>query len=310
MAKTKFCVGISDISDSYMGMIIDQWGTLHDGDKAFDGAVECIKELKERKKVIIMLSNSIQRAPEIKAELKKIGIGPSLYSTIISTGEFIWEGLKDQAGPFEGAGRECFLIAREEKSHLLEDNNIELVDDIDDASFVLITGMPRGKNTMEYDEVIKKAVKKRLKIYVTNPDSKALITMDYLMGPGLLARKCQDYGGIVHHIGKPHPPIFRRCIEYLQEHEIYPSQTVVIGDTMAHEIIGGNSAGMNTCLAKSGMHMANFAHCENLKEVDIALRNLMSQYNNVMPTYLIDTFRWGLALPDRKHKRRKQPASR
>jgi len=29
--STKFCQGISDISDSYAGFIIDQWGVLHDG---------------------------------------------------------------------------------------------------------------------------------------------------------------------------------------------------------------------------------------------------------------------------------------
>ena len=55
---TKFCQGISDISDSYMGFIIDQWGVLHDGHRPYEGVVECLKELKARKKHIIILSNS------------------------------------------------------------------------------------------------------------------------------------------------------------------------------------------------------------------------------------------------------------
>ena len=307
MAKTKFCAGISDISDSYMGMIIDQWGVLHDGDEVFDGVVECLKELKERKKTIIMLSNSSNRAAEAKAELKKMGIGPSLYKHMLTTGELIWQGLKDQNGVFKELGQKCYLISKTGESDLIEDNGIRQVSDITNASFVLVTGMPQDIDPKELDAILRKAIQLRLQLVCANPDSRALITMDYLMGQGLIARKYQDFGGIVHYIGKPHQPIFRSCIEFFQKHEIYPAQTVVIGDTFAHDILGGQAAGMDTCLIRSGMHMANFAHCENLKEVDFALKNLMAQYNNVMPTYMAEKFIWGVALPDRKHKKRKQP---
>lgn len=308
MAKTKFCAGISDISDSYMGMIIDQWGVLHDGEDAFDGVADCLKELKERKKTIIMLSNTVKRAADAKAELKKMGIGPSLYNYMLTTGELIWEGLKNQKGVFEGIGRQCYLLSRDGTSPLVEENDIEVVEDINDASFILVVGRPKGADLPALEKILRKGIQKRVKMICANPDSRALISADYLMGPGLLARKYQDFGGIVHYIGKPHQPIFRHCIEYFQDKEIYPAQTVVIGDTFAHDILGGNAAGMDTCLVKTGMHMANFAHCENLKDVDVALKNLMALYNNVMPTYLVDEFKWGMALPDRKHKKRKQPA--
>ena len=304
MAKTKFCSGISDISDSYMGVIVDQWGVLHDGDKALDGVVDCLKEMKQRKKTIIMLSNSIERAATAKAELKKMGVGPSLYKHMLTSGELIWEGLKDQSGVFENVGRKCYLISKNEGSHLVEDNDITVVEDIAEATFILITGMPKGKTIQDLEPILRKGVQKGLQVVCPNADIRALITADYLMGPGLLARKYTDFGGIVHYIGKPYPPIFRKCIELFQAADIYPAQTVIIGDTMGHEIIGGQGAGMDTCLVKTGSHMANFAHCESLKEVDVALRNLTALYNNAMPTYLVDSFIWGQALPDRKHKKR------
>jgi hypothetical protein len=65
--------------------------------------------------------------------------------------------------------------------------------------------------------------------------------------------------------------------------------------------------GIDTCLFKSGLHAANFMHCTTLKEVDNTLKNLIIQYGNIMPKYLVDEMRWGNALPDRKHKKRKQP---
>ena len=64
MAKTKFCQGISDISDSYSAFIIDQWGVLHNGERPYDGVIDCLRELKERKKEIIILSNSGKRSEQ------------------------------------------------------------------------------------------------------------------------------------------------------------------------------------------------------------------------------------------------------
>ena len=77
---------------------------------------------------------------------------------------------------------------------------------------------------------------------------------------------------------------------------------------MAHDVLGAHGMGIDTCLFKSGLHAANFMHCQTLKEVDNALKNLIIQYSNVMPNYLADEMRWGNALPDRKHKKRKQPS--
>ncbi|MCB1530223.1 MAG: TIGR01459 family HAD-type hydrolase [Rhodospirillales bacterium] len=311
MAKTKFCQGVSDISDSYMGFIIDQWGTLHDGENLFPGVLDCMKELKERKKTILLLSNSTRRAEFHKDELKKMGLGPSLYSEIVTSGEVIWQGLHRQTGGvFQKIGKKCFVFSRGDDTSILDGTGVTAVDDIENADFVLITGMDYPRKTLEhYEPLIRRAIQLRLKAVCPSPDSLSMIGNALLKGPSLLARRYQDSGGIVYHIGKPHSLIFMHCIEILKEKEIYPSGTVVLGDTMAHDVIGGHAVSLDTCLFKSGLHAANFGHCQTPKEVHNALKNLIAVYNNVMPTYLADEMRWGRALPDRKHKKRKQPKS-
>lgn len=311
MAKTKFCAGISDISDSYMGCIIDDWGVLHDGEDAFSGVVDCLKELKERKKQIVILTNDRKTAEEKKIQLKKMGIGPSLYHHIVTPTTVIQKGLTEQSdGIFKNIGKNAYVITRHGDLSMLDGTDIEVVEDIEQADFVLLLGMDYPKRTLEhYDTVIRRAIQRRLKAVCANQDSKGLIGSNFLMGPGLLARRYEDAGGIVHYIGKPHPLIFKYCVELLREKEVYPSHTVMLGDTMAHDVLGANSMGIDTCLFKSGLHAANFMHCTTLKEVDNTLKNLIIQYNNVMPNYLVDELRWGNALPDRKHKKRKQPKS-
>ncbi len=310
MAKTKFCEGISDISDSYMGFIIDQWGVLHDGEELFPGVVDCLKELKERQKTILILSNSNERAEQNKIKLKKMGLGPSLYTQIVTPAEVIWQGLHDpKQDIFNNVGKRCYVFGRPGQEALLEGTGVEQVQDIGEADFVLVLGMDYPRKTLQdYEPIIRKAIQRRLKAICLNPDSLSMIGTGLLTGPLLIARRYEDSGGIVYHVGKPHRLIFNQCIQILQKKDIYPAQTVMLCDTMAHDIIGANAAGIDTCLFRSGLHAANFAHCQSLKETNNALKNLVAVYNNVMPTYLANELRWGKTLPDRKHKKRKQPA--
>jgi HAD superfamily hydrolase (TIGR01459 family) len=306
ISKTKFCQGISDISDSYMGFIIDQWGVLHNGDKPYDGVVDCLKELKARNKFIIVLSNSGKRAEENKERLKKIGIGPSLYDVILTSGEMAWQGLKNQdEGFFKGLGKKAYLISRGGDRSIVDGLDIEVVNNVKNADFLIISGSDAPEKTLEdYEPILKEAVRHGLTALCANPDSHGVMGMGYIMGPGTLAARYRDFGGVVHYIGKPHQPIFQRCIKILQEKEIYPGQTIVIGDTMAHDMLGGALVNIDTCIVKAGLHEPAFKKARTPLDVNKALNNLISQYNNVRPKYLVHTMKWGKPLPDRKHKKR------
>jgi HAD superfamily hydrolase (TIGR01459 family) len=304
---TKFCEGISDISDSYSGFIIDQWGVLHDGEKPYDGVLDCLKELKARKKFIIVLSNSGKRADINKERLSDIGIGPSLYDVILTSGEMTWQGIHDQDDEiFEGLGNKCYLISRGGDHSIVDGLDVEIVDDISEASFLLISGADSPDKTIEdYEPILKEAARKRIKTLCANPDSRGVMGNQLIMGPGTLARRFEDFGGVPHYIGKPHKPIYNRCIKLLQEQEIYPGQTIMIGDAMAHDILGGALVNIDTCLVKSGLHAPAFQKATNPAETNKVLNVLAAQYNNVRPKFLVETMKWGNPLPDRKHKKRR-----
>ncbi|MBG77780.1 MAG: TIGR01459 family HAD-type hydrolase [Alphaproteobacteria bacterium] len=304
--KTRFLKGLSDISDSYGGFIIDQWGVLHDGEKTYDGVVDCLKELKSRNKQVIILSNSGKRAQENKERLKKVGIGPSLYNEIVTSGEMTWRGLSAQdEGFFAGLGRKCYLISRGGDTSVVDGIDIELVDDPAEANFLLISGSDAPQKTLaDYEPALKVAVRKGLVALCANPDSKGVMGTQNVMGPGTIARRYADFGGVVHYIGKPHKPIYQYCMKMLQEKGVYPGETVMIGDSMSHDILGGALAGIDTCLIRGGLHAASFKGVSNLYDLDKALNNLAAQYNGVHPKYLLSTMKWGDPLPDRKHKKR------
>lgn len=306
VVKTQFCSGISDISDSYAGFIIDQWGVLHDGNKPYDGVIDCLKELRARKKHIIILTNSGKRADVNKERLRDLGIGPSLYDQIVTSGEMTWQGINDQSeGFFENLGKKVYIISRGEDTSIVDGLDIEIVDDPALADFLIISGADSPEKTLEdYEPALKMAVRKRLTALCANPDSRGLMGSNNIMGPGTLARRYQDFGGVVHYIGKPHQPIFKHCIKIMQEKGIYPGQTIMIGDAITHDIMGGNLVNIDTCLVKTGLHATAFSNMTTPMGMDKALTMLAAQYNNVRPKYLVDSLTWGNPLPDRKHKKR------
>lgn len=306
IVNTKFCQGISDISDSYVGFIIDQWGVLHDGEHAFDGVVDCLKELQARKKYVIILSNSGKRAEENAKRLEDLGIGRHLYNTLLTSGEMTWNGLSEQKeGYFRNIGKKCLLISRGGDRSIVQGLDIQVVENAKDANFLIISGSDAPDKTIEdYEPILRDAARYSLKAICANPDSQGVMNGKNIMGPGTLAARYKDFGGVVEYIGKPHQPIFQQCIRILQQHDIYPGQTVIIGDTMAHDILGGSLVNIDTCLVKRGLHAHVFKGTRTPAEVDKALEIMIRQYNNVRPKYLVDDLVWGRLLPDRKHKKR------
>lgn len=306
LINTKFCEGISDISDSYAGFIIDQWGVLHDGAHAYDGVVDCLKELQRRKKYVIILSNSGKRSEQNASRMSDLGITPDMYNLLLTSGEVAWQGLHEQSeGYFKDIGNKCVIISRGGDTSIVDGLDVEIVEKPRDANFLIISGSDAPNKTMEdYEPILKEAARYKLKAICANPDSLGVMGSKNIMGPGSLAARYKDFGGIVEYIGKPHQPIFQHCIRILQGQDIYPGQTVMIGDTMAHDILGGSLVNIDTCLVKRGLHNSVFKNCTNPSEVDKALDILIRQYNNVRPKYLVDDLVWGKVLPDRKHKKR------
>lgn len=304
MRTTKFLQGISDISDSYTGFIIDTWGVLHNGKDVYEGAIDCLRELKARKKFILILSNTVNRNEANAKYLSEIGITPDLYSAILTSGEMTYQGLKDHSEGFEGIGSKCFLIGGDRAREFLKSTDIEVVDKIADATFLMISGWDNIDPTKNYDDVLREAVRRKLKAIYINPDSRALLGTAYTTGTGPVAQRYQEMAGVVHYIGKPYKPIYHHAIKILHKNNVYPGQTVMVGDTMAHDILGASLVNMDTCLVRSGMHAPAFKTVASLADVNKVLNLLISQFHQVRPTYLVDKLKWGRVLPDRKHKKR------
>jgi HAD superfamily hydrolase (TIGR01459 family) len=304
--QVKICEGISDISDSYNGFLIDQWGTLHNGTKPYDGAVEALQNLRQRGKQIILISNSGHRASVDRVRLNKIGIPDDCYDHIVTSAEMTWQNLNNRdVGAFKNMGGRCFLLSRHDNRSVVDGiDDLTIVDDIDDADFVLLTGSNAPEKTLDdyYNPILKKASQRHLKMICANPETTITIDGVNYMGSGQIASRYEEFGGVVTYIGKPFPSIFQYAISLFKD--IYPSQICMIGDSFTNDIRGAHHLDMDSAFIAGGMHMGSFRKVANTNDIHKMLK-MLGVNHGVLPTYFVPKFHWGKTLPDRKNKRKK-----
>ena len=122
---------------------------------------------------MIILSNSGKRAENNKERLEGLGISPSLYNVLLTSGEVTWQGLHNQDdGYFRNIGKKCVIISRGGDRSIVDGLDVEVVDDPKDANFLIISGADSPEMTLEdYEPLLRNAARYKLKAICANPDS-------------------------------------------------------------------------------------------------------------------------------------------
>jgi HAD superfamily hydrolase (TIGR01459 family) len=280
--------GLRSIAERFDHVLLDQWGTLHEGKSVYPAAYECVVRLRQAGKRILVLSNSGKRADPNRDRLAALGLPSDAYGGRLSSGEVAWNGLRArQREPFTQLGRACFLITRDYDRSIVNNLDISVVTDIGDADFILLGGIDEDLSEPEHWRAcLTTAAARRLPMLCANPDLVMFGASGLRPAPGALAAFYQSLGGRVHFVGKPHSPMFAAALERLGNPA--PERVLVIGDSLDHDVAGGLAAGMLTLLIGSGAHRETFA---NAADPQHALRALAGS-DLRMPHWTLEHLAW------------------
>ena len=304
MSGTTFCEGLYELAHAYDGFILDQWGVLHNGVETYPGVITCLNKLKAENKQVIILSNSGKRADYNAERLKDLKIKPSHYKAVISAGEVVWQGLKNRdEGVFAGLGDSCYLINRDHDRSLLEGLNVHVTENIEAADFLLITGVDNKTSIEDYEPILRKAVAKGLPAICANPDLVTVYGKERMMGPGAVAQRYKEFGGVSHFIGKPHKPIFQTCLGMFEN--IIPSRILMVGDSLYHDVSGAQAVNLDTAFVTTGIHSSAFKSGAGQEVKRRNLDHLMHNYR-IHPTWYMDSLIWQSADSAKREKERER----
>jgi HAD superfamily hydrolase (TIGR01459 family) len=291
MSITTFADGLEEIADRYDGFIIDQWGVLHDGGDPYPGAIDCLSSLRAREKRVVLLSNSGKRAAFNKQRLMEMGYHEGLYDDVVTSGEACWQALHDREGPdFAGLGKRCYFWARGEDLSHVEGLDLDVVENAEEADFLYLAGVPDYAEIDGYLPVLEIGAKNGAPLICANPDIIAIYPNGGRgMAPGGVAKRYEEMGGKAIYVGKPHRPVYERCLKLLDG---IPRDGILgIGDSLQHDIAGGNGVGIDTTLLTHGVHRDAFADSEDEPAKQQALDRLEETYRT-RPRWVLPSFIW------------------
>lgn len=245
--------GIGPLAERYEVFLLDQFGVLHDGTRPYPGAVAALSALKHAGKTVVLISNSGKRAQPNESRLVKLGFEPGSWDHFVSSGEVAWRSFHDMAASGElSPGTKCLLISRDDDRTAIEGLPFVLTEAGEDAELVLISASEGDRYDLDhYRHLLEPAAARRVPCFCTNPDTVMLTSLGPRFGAGRLADLYESLGGNVTRIGKPYRAIFDAALALAGEPD--RGTVVCIGDSVEHDISGGNSAGIATALVLSGI---------------------------------------------------------
>lgn len=227
---------LSEIASRFDGMLIDQFGVIHDGQALYPGTLRALSELHALGIPVAVMTNSGKRAEANRQRLVRMGVPRSHFVDAVSSGEVAFSGL---------TARKAFLIGKDGEDYDFE--GVTFVSNPQDAEIILILGSNAPRTSL--DDYRRLLTGLTLTALCCNPDKLMLTPQGLLPAPGAIAALYEEMGGQVTWIGKPYPGIYRAAQRLIGN----PQRILCIGDSAEHDVAGGRAAGFATLLVLQGV---------------------------------------------------------
>lgn len=233
---TRCFVGVNKI-----GFLLDMDGVIYRGNQLIPGADLFVARLRENGVPFRFLTNNSQRTRrDVALKLRRLGLqaeASDVFTCAMATARFLAK---------QTPGGTAFLIGENGLAAALHQNGITVVDD--DADYVVV-GEGRSFN-FEMIERALRLVEKGARLISTNPDATCPTDAGTRPGCGAIVAMLEKATGRqAFSVGKPSGVMMRMAQDELG---VRSSNTVMVGDTMETDILGGVGMGYQTVLVLSG----------------------------------------------------------
>lgn len=223
------------------GFLIDMDGVIYRGSELIPGASQFIERLLDQDIPFLFLTNNSQRTRrDVATKLNRMGIPINekhVFTCAMATARFLARQLPNGT---------AFVIGESGLMNALHSNGYSIVDSNPDY---VVVGEGR---TLSF-EMVERAVQLILdgaKLIATNLDPNCPTQTGTRPGCGAVVSLLEKATGIqAFSVGKPSPVMMRAARKELG---LETAETVMIGDTMETDILGGVQMGYRTVLVLSG----------------------------------------------------------
>ncbi len=243
MTKNLDKEGLSSIVDNYQLFYIDLWGVVHNGVTLHQEALKVLKEISNKGKEYILLTNAPRPNNVVKSFLKKMGMEKEAIECVFTSGEaslnYIKKNLKDEKFFHVGPPRDFDLFNDFTK---MKTNNIE------NSQYILCTGLfdNHDNDLNYYKDLFVNNIDKQM--ICTNPDLIVDRGNTRELCAGSVAMVFEKMGGNVIYFGKPYPEVYNQSTNNKDK------KILSIGDNLNTDIKGANLLNYDSLIISNGIH--------------------------------------------------------
>lgn len=250
-------------TQSRYGFLIDMDGVIYNGSSLIKGAKEFIQNLRDTNIPFLFLTNNSQRTRrDVAHKLTKLGLDASeedVFTCAMATARYL-ASRKPNAT--------AYVIGENGLTGAMFKNGLTVVDY--DPDYVIV-----GEGRVLTFEMIEKAtrmVANGAQLIATNLDPSCPTNEGIRPGCGAVVAMIESATGKrAFSVGKPSPVMMRAARTELG---LRTAETIMIGDTMSTDILGGTQMGYKTILVLSGgtdlEDLGNFAYSPDYVIKDIS----------------------------------------
>lgn len=245
--------GIARLAQSRRAWIVDIWGVMHNGARAFPEAVEACRRFRASGGTVLLLSNAPRPFPDVVTHLRQLGVPDDAYDGGVTSGD-VTRGLMAA-----DAGRAFLHIGPDRDNGLFEGLPVRKVR-AREADAVLCSGLwdDTRETPDDYAPLFEQLLARGLPMICANPDIKVERGDKLIYCAGALAQRYGEMGGQVTYAGKPHRPAYDKAfakVAELRGAAVPLPEIIAIGDGVETDIRGGCAAGLDTVMIASAVHL-------------------------------------------------------
>lgn len=229
----------------YCLYLLDLDGTLYRGNEAVPHALDVVRELRARNKLLrFVTNNSGLTRQDLVAKLNGIGFEARIdevYGTAWAAGEWCKSNSVQTA----------FVIGEDGLKSSIREAGVQIVEQEGPTADVVIAGICRTFNYTLCDLALQHLLA-GAKFVATNRDSTYPLERGRLQpGAGMVVAALEACSGAhATVLGKPEPYLFESV---MAQAGVGPAETLVVGDRLNSDIEGGQRAGCDTLLVLTGV---------------------------------------------------------
>lgn len=224
-----------------IGFLLDMDGVIYRGNQLIPGADRFVARLRKEGIPFRFLTNNSQRTRrDVALKLCRLGLeaeADDVFTCAMATARFLAK---------QKPGATAYVIGENGLAAALHHNGVTVVDD--DADYVVV-GEGRSFN-FEMIERALRLIEKGARLIATNPDATCPTDAGTRPGCGAIVAMLEKATGReAFSVGKPSGVMMRMAQDELG---VRSSGTIMVGDTMETDILGGVGMGYKTVLVLSG----------------------------------------------------------